>query len=89
MKTYRPHIIAVSIILIAGSCFWFFNSWGELEKPTIHLDQDLTVIGKSKTLNIAFADRKSGLRNSTVTIVQDNQTQALSSLNYTDSVTRE
>jgi murein DD-endopeptidase MepM/ murein hydrolase activator NlpD len=89
MKTYRPHIIALSIILIAGSCFWFFNSWGELEKPTIQLDQDLTVIGRSKTLNIAFADRKSGLRNSTVTIVQDNQTQALSSLNYTDSVTRE
>ncbi len=89
MKTYRLHIIAVLIILIAGFGFWFFNSWGELEKPSIQLDQDLTAIGRSKTFNIAFADRKSGLRNSTVTIVQDNQTQALSSLNYVDQVTRE
>ena len=89
MKTYRLHIIAVLIILIAGFGFWFFNSWGELEKPSIQLDQDLTAIGRFKTFNIAFADRKSGLRNSTVTIVQDNQTQALSSLNYVDQVTRE
>jgi hypothetical protein len=88
MKTYRLHIIAVLIILIAGFGFWFFNSWGELEKPSIQLDQDLTAIGRFKTFNIAFADRKSGLRNSTVTIVQDNQTQALSSLNYVDQVTR-
>ena len=89
MKTYRPHIIAVLVILIAGLCFWFFNSWGELEKPTIQLDQELTAIGRSKTLNIAFADRKSGLRNSTVTIIQDNKTQVLSSLTYTDPVSRE
>jgi murein DD-endopeptidase MepM/ murein hydrolase activator NlpD len=89
MKTYRLHIIAVLIILIAGFGFWFFNSWGELEKPSIQPDQDLTAIGRFKTFNIAFADRKSGLRNSTVTIVQDNQTQALSSLNYVDQVTRE
>jgi murein DD-endopeptidase MepM/ murein hydrolase activator NlpD len=60
-----------------------------LEKPTVQLDQELTAIGRSKTLNIAFADRKSGLRNSTVTIVQDSQTQVLSSLTYADSVTRE
>lgn len=89
MKTYRPHIIAVLIILIAGLGFWFFNSWGELEKPTIQLDQELTAIGRSKTLNIVFADRKSGLSNSTVTIIQDNQTQVLSSLTYADSVSRE
>src|SRR5271157_2986490 len=89
MKTYRPHIIAVLIILIAGFGFWFFNSWGKLEKPAIQLDQELTAIGKSKTFNITFTDRKSGLRNSAVTIAQDNQTQVLSSLNYTDSVTRE
>jgi len=89
MKTYRPHIIAVLITLIAGLGFWFFNSWGELEKPTIQLDQELTAIGRSKTLNIAFADRKSGLSNSTVTMIQDNQTQVLSSLTYADSVSRE
>ena len=89
MKTYRPHIIAILIILIAGFGFWFFNSWGELEKPAIQLDQDITAIGRSKTFNIAFTDRKSGLRNSAVTIVQDNQTQVLSSLNYADAVTKE
>jgi len=89
MKTYRLHIIGVLIVLLAGFGFWFFNSWGALEKPTIQLDQDLAAIGRSKTLNIAFADLKSGLRNSTVAIVQDNQTRVLSSLNYTDAVTRE
>ncbi|MGZ6231604.1 MAG: hypothetical protein ACXWMO_12645 [Syntrophales bacterium] len=89
MKTYRPHIIAALIILIAGFGFWFFNSWGELEKPAIQLDQELTTIGRSKTFNITFTDRKSGLRNSAVTIAQDNQAQVLSSLSYTDSVTKE
>jgi murein DD-endopeptidase MepM/ murein hydrolase activator NlpD len=89
MKTYRPHIIVALIILIGGLGFWFFNSWGELEKPGIQIDQDITAIGRSKTFNITFMDRKSGLRNSAVSIVQDSQTQVLSSLNYADSVTRE
>jgi hypothetical protein len=89
MKTYKTHIIVFLIISISGLGFWFFNSWGELEKPAVLLDQDITAIGRYKTLNIAFADKKSGLRNSTVTIVQDNQTQVLSAINYTDSVTRE
>jgi murein DD-endopeptidase MepM/ murein hydrolase activator NlpD len=89
MKTYKPHIIAALIILIAGFCFWFFNSWGELEKPAIQIDQDITAIGRSKTFNITFTDRKSGLRNSSVTIAQDNQTQVLSSLKYADAITKE
>ena len=89
MKTYRTHIIAILIISISGLGFWFFNSWGELEKPAVRVDQDIMAIGRSKTLNIAFTDQKSGLRNSTITMVQDNQTKVLSSINYTDSVTRE
>ena len=89
MKTYKPYIIASLIICIAGFGFWFFNSYGECAKPTIGIDQEISAIGRYKTINIIFTDMKSGLRNTTVTITQDNKVQALSSIDYSDSITKE
>ncbi|MEN6319012.1 MAG: M23 family metallopeptidase [Syntrophaceae bacterium] len=89
MKTYKPYIIATVIICIAGFCFWFFNSYGEFEKPTIGIDQEISAIGRYRAINIAFSDMKSGLRNTIITITQDNKEQTLSSVNYNDSITKE
>ncbi len=89
MKTYRTFILAALVILLTGFVFWFFNSYGELENPTVKIDQDISSIGRNKTININFMDTKSGLRNSSITISQDDKTQVLSSINYTDSVTKE
>ncbi len=89
MKTYKPFIIAAFVILLTGFGFWFFNSYGELENPTVKINQDISAIGRYKTINISFMDTKSGLRNSSITITQDDKTQVLSSINYTDLVTKE
>ncbi|HBH86887.1 MAG TPA: hypothetical protein DDY17_04700 [Syntrophaceae bacterium] len=89
MKTYKPYVIAALILLIAGIGFLFFNSYGEWEKPTVRIDQDISSIGKYTTTNITFIDTRTGLRNTNVTITQDGKTQVLSLINYTDSVTKE
>jgi len=89
MKTYKPFIIVALVILFAVFSFWFFNSYGELEKPTVKIEQDINAIGRNKAINITFMDTKSGLRNSSITITQDDKTQVLSSIDYTGSVTKE
>lgn len=89
MKTYKPFIIAAFVILLTGFGFWFFNSYGELEKPTVKINQDISAIGRHKTISINFIDTRSGLRNSNITITQDDKTQILSSISYTDSITKE
>lgn len=89
MKTYKPYIIAFAIICIAGFGFWFFTSYGEFEKPTVGIDQEISAIGRYKALNITFSDTKSGLRNTSITITQDNKEQTLSSVNYNNSITKE
>jgi murein DD-endopeptidase MepM/ murein hydrolase activator NlpD len=89
MKTYKPFIIAAFVVLFVGLGFWFFNSYGELEKPTVEINQDISTIGRYKTINISFADTKSGLRDSSITITQDDKTQVISSINYIDSIKKE
>lgn len=89
MKTYKSFIIAGLIIVIAVFGFWFFNSYGEWEKPTVKIDQDISAIGRYKAVNIVFADTKSGLRDTSISITQNDKTQVLSSINYTDSVAKE
>ena len=89
MKTYKPFIIAAFVIIIIGLGFWFFNSYGELEKPTVEINHDISTIGRHKTINISFVDMKSGLRNSSIVITQDDKTQVISSINYSDSIKKE
>jgi murein DD-endopeptidase MepM/ murein hydrolase activator NlpD len=82
MKTYKPYIITVLILIIAGGGLWFFSTYGEWEKPAIKFDQEINAIGQQKAIQITFTDRKQGLRHTSVTISQDNQTQTLSSVTY-------
>jgi murein DD-endopeptidase MepM/ murein hydrolase activator NlpD len=89
MKTYKPYIIAVLVLIIVGGGWWFFNTYGEWEKPVIKFDQEINAIGHQKAIQITFSDLKRGLRNTTVSILQDDQTQILSSVNYPGSGTKE
>jgi murein DD-endopeptidase MepM/ murein hydrolase activator NlpD len=82
MKTYKPYIITALVILIAGGGWGFFSTFGEWEKPAITFDQEVNAIGMQKAFQITFSDQKRGLRNTSVTLTQDNQTQILSSINY-------
>jgi len=82
MKTYKPYIIAILILVLTGGGWFFFNTYGELEKPVIKIDQEINAIGQQKTIKITFTDQKRGLHSASIAISQDNRTQILSSTNY-------
>ncbi|MFA4915619.1 MAG: M23 family metallopeptidase [Syntrophales bacterium] len=76
-------ILIVLIIIIAfGGGWWFFTTFLEGEKPAVKLKQDITAIGQQKVFDITFTDQKTGLRNTEITINQDNKTIVLSSIKY-------
>lgn len=89
MKTYKPYIIAALTFVIAGGSFWFFNAFGEWEKPVIQFDREIRAVGQQEAIQIVFADQKRGLRNTRISLSQDDQTQILSSVNYPGPGTKE
>ena len=79
MKSFKMYLatIVLSVIFLLGGGWWFFSTMGEREKPIITFGEDLRSMGKQKTINITFADLKSGLRSISVAIVQDNKSHVL------------
>lgn len=78
MKKFSLYIKIVAAILVFAALGWFlFGSYVELGKPAIKVTQDVTAIGRQKTLEINFADSKSGLSRLNVEIIQDNKSQTL------------
>ncbi|MDP2268660.1 MAG: hypothetical protein Q8K46_05760, partial [Deltaproteobacteria bacterium] len=65
MKSLKMYLTAIvlPIILLLGGGWWFLSTMGEREKPLVKFGEDLRSMGRQKTINIAFADLKSGLRN--------------------------
>ena len=56
MKKYN-FCISISLailIMLRSACFLYFFDYLEIEKPTIKLNQELTAIGKQKTIEITF-----------------------------------
>lgn len=85
MRRLRPLgliLIAFVIIAVAGSTWLFFATAFEGEKPILKFDQNISAIGMQKVFNIKFIDRKSGLRNTLISINQDNKTVVISSIDY-------
>ncbi len=70
-------IISVAILIITVLGWIFFGSYLEIEKPLIKFDQEITAIGRQKTIGITFSDSKSGISHLTVEIIQDNKGQIL------------
>jgi murein DD-endopeptidase MepM/ murein hydrolase activator NlpD len=57
--------------------FLFWGNYLERETPSIKFNQDISIIGKQKKLDITFSDQKSGLAQLYAEIIQDNKGQIL------------
>ena len=78
MKRFRLYIEILAAILVIGAIVWiFFGNYLAIGKPVIKFDQDITSIGKQKTVGIIFSDSKSGLSHLSVEIIQDNKGRIL------------
>ncbi|MDI6777439.1 MAG: M23 family metallopeptidase [Syntrophales bacterium] len=85
MKKLRPFTIVLVVFVVVaaiGGGWWFFTTSCEGEKPVLKFNQDISAIGRQNVFDITFMDQKSGLRNTVITIVQDNKTTILSSIDY-------
>ena len=70
-------IVIVGVIVIAGLGWLYWGNYLERETPSIKSNQDISMIGKQKKLEITFADEKSGLSQIYAEISQDNKGQIL------------
>lgn len=79
-KFFKPLILIialVAVIIIAGIGFLFWGNYLERETPVIKPNQDITMIGRHKKMDITFIDKKSGLSQVYAEIIQDNKGQVL------------
>ncbi|MEN6620384.1 MAG: M23 family metallopeptidase [Smithella sp.] len=77
---FKPIILIiaiVTIIIIAGLGFLFWGNYLERDTPVIKPNQDITMIGKQKKIEITFLDKKSGISQVYAEIIQDNKGQVL------------
>ncbi|MCX5849192.1 MAG: M23 family metallopeptidase [Deltaproteobacteria bacterium] len=79
MKKFNLFYIKISIaILVIAALGWvFFGSYVEIGKPVIKFTQEVTAIGRQKTIEINFSDSQSGLSHLNVEIIQDSKGQIL------------
>ena len=79
MKKFNLFYVKISIaILVIAALGWIFlGSYVEIEKPAIKFDQEITAVGRQKTIGITFSDSKSGISHLTAEIIQDNKGQIL------------
>lgn len=75
-------LIAVLTVIIVGGGWWFIKTIGEGEHPTITFGRDIRAIGRQKIIQITFEDRKTGLRNISVTLSQDNKSHVLDAVTF-------
>lgn len=71
MKNSRATIQLVLVIILIGALVggaFFYLEW---EKPGIALDKPFTSIGKFRDLSVRFQDKRSGIRNIKVVILQN------------------
>jgi murein DD-endopeptidase MepM/ murein hydrolase activator NlpD len=78
-KFYSRYAIAFVILVAFMGSLFMFSSYFEIGKPEIKLSEDLITIGPQKVINIIFSDAKSGLRDTTAVLIQDNKLYSLSS----------
>ena len=79
MKKFNLFYVKISIaILVIAALGWIFlGSYVEIEKPLIKFDQEITAVGRQKTIGITFFDSKSGISHLAAEIIQDNKGQIL------------
>ena len=76
-------IIIAAVVIVAGLGlgFLWWGNYLERETPSIKFNQDISIIGKQKKLDITFSDQKSGLSRIYAEIIQDNKGQILAEEN--------
>ncbi len=90
MKRFGFYLAIFLAVFIIGSLYWlYFADYLEREKPAITLNQEIIAIGKQKNIGITFSDRKSGLSNLKIEIIQDNKGQILADENIPSRATKE
>jgi murein DD-endopeptidase MepM/ murein hydrolase activator NlpD len=72
-------IVGIAIIASLGLLYW--GNYLERETPLIKSNQDISMIGKQKKLDITFSDQKSGLSQIYAEIIQDNKGKILAAEN--------
>lgn len=65
-------------ILVTGLLSVFYEG----EKPLIKVSQDIKVIGRNSSFDIAFSDMKSGLRGVSITLSQDGEERIIHSADF-------
>ena len=80
-KISSPITITVIVIIIAGLCWFYFANYLEIEKPAININQDISMIGNQKKIEVSFSDQKSGLAKINIEIIQDNKNRILAAEN--------
>ncbi|HOF04194.1 MAG TPA: M23 family metallopeptidase [Syntrophales bacterium] len=88
MKTYKIYFFTAAVILVCALSWWFFTTIGEFGNPRIQMLHDIRSIGSRTVLEITFSDSGNGLRNSTVTLTQDDQTRVLAKIDYPGKTAR-
>ncbi|MBN1664162.1 MAG: M23 family metallopeptidase [Deltaproteobacteria bacterium] len=82
MKKSVYIVMALMIIAFLSVGWWLFNTWLEIEKPQIQVDQDVTAIGAQTVLPVTFIDKKSGLSKITVSLKQDGKAAVISAMAF-------
>ena len=81
MKKFLRYLFSIVLIALVGVGIWAFMVYCEGEEPEIILSRDIKMIGQETTFDVTCIDRKSGLRNVSVDILQDGKKHTLGSLN--------
>jgi len=81
MKKYLRYLFSIVLIALVSVGIWAFMVYWEGENPEIILSRDIKMIGQETTFDVTCIDRKSGLRNVSVDILQDGKKYTLGSLN--------
>jgi len=71
MKKFLRYLFSIVLIALVGVGIWAFMVYCEGEEPEIILSRDIKMIGQETTFDVTCIDRKSGLRNVSVDILQD------------------
>ncbi|MBN1380684.1 MAG: M23 family metallopeptidase [Deltaproteobacteria bacterium] len=74
-------IIIMALVVLVGG-WWLLSTYLEFEKPAIGFSDDIKFIGNQTVLDILFTDQKSGLRNTTVNLVQNGKTTEIFTHHY-------
>lgn len=83
MKKGVWYILGVFILLAAGG--WFYMTAGESASPAVAIEEGPLTIGRQKPLTVTFSDKGRGLRQTEISLTQDNRTHVVAANDYPEA----